>query len=206
MNVQLNRIDYLQVGLTSVNTLKVINIASIDNQLTELAVIGDHTGSIHCFSIKTDSSNVNTIFKTLPAPNAKINSVQIIKSTTSSSPKILVSFGSSIIRGYTYKGKQFFALELNNSTEPIKHLQVRWPNDIFICGKFIYNHYSLSPQANDQHTVIRSKNFYVSPGKITGLILVDNCFNNCSGQFVHIVVQNKSFSYFSKQKLLNRFL
>ncbi|XP_015790248.1 Bardet-Biedl syndrome 7 protein homolog [Tetranychus urticae] len=178
MDVKLNRVDYLQVGLTSPNTLKVLSPGSSDNHMTIVAVVGDHSGSLCCFSLRHDSTNVSTIFKTLPGPNAKITSVQVVRgSSSSASPKILVAFGSSVIRGYTAKGKQFFGLELNNLTEPIRHLQIKWPADVYICGHFIYNHYVLtseSAEADNKSSIIQSKNFYVSPGKITGLILIEN--------------------------------
>lgn len=186
MDVKLNRVDYLQVGLTSPNTLKVLSPGSSDNHMTIVAVVGDHSGSLCCFSLRHDSTNVSTIFKTLPGPNAKITSVQVVRgSSSSASPKILVAFGSSVIRGYTAKGKQFFGLELNNLTEPIRHLQIKWPADVYICGHFIYNHYVLtseSAEADNKSSIIQSKNFYVSPGKITGLILIENNLTKKTGK------------------------
>ncbi len=65
---KLNRIDYTQVGLTSKNSFKVIKtgIALNIGSGTVAAVVGDHSGSVHCFTLRPDSSNVETIFKTLP--------------------------------------------------------------------------------------------------------------------------------------------
>ena len=77
MEQKLNRIDYLQTGLTSKNSLKVFKSSLIDDR-TITAVIGDHSGSIHCFSIKTDSNNVNTIFKTLPGLRQIVNQLLIV--------------------------------------------------------------------------------------------------------------------------------
>ena len=180
MNVKLNRVDYLQVGLTSQNTLKSIDLGPVDKLIAAGAVIGDHTGSVHCFAVKHDSAQVETIFKTLPGPNAKISCVQVVGGISGTS-KILVAFGFSIIKGFSRKGKQFFGLELNNLTEPIKHLQLRWPTDIFICGQYIYNHYVLNAEpvsgSSEKSTIIEAKDFYISPSKITGLIVVDDAPN-----------------------------
>lgn len=93
------RIDYNQIGLTSNNTLKVIDFKS-----NILACVGDYTGSLHCFLIKSsDFSTAETLFKTLPNVNSKINCVEIVEADTKS-PKFLVSFGSSTIRGFNRKG------------------------------------------------------------------------------------------------------
>ncbi|CAG2114680.1 unnamed protein product, partial [Medioppia subpectinata] len=146
MSNKLNRIDYTQVGLTSKNSFKLIKqgVVGADNG-TIAAVVGDHSGSVHCFTLRPDSSNIDTVFKTLPGPNAKISCIEVINSSNSGgSPKILVAFGSSVIRGYNKKGKQFFGLELNNLTEPIKCLKMRWPNEIFISGHYIYNNYVIT--------------------------------------------------------------
>ncbi|XP_015791083.1 Bardet-Biedl syndrome 7 protein-like [Tetranychus urticae] len=190
MNIgaKLNRIDYLQVGLTSQNTLKALSPGSSDNHLTVIAVIGDHSGSIHCFSLRPEPSTlVNTIFRTLPNPNGKVNCLQVARDVIGS-PKILIAFGSSMIRGYTGKGKQFFGLQLNNLTEPIKHFQIIWPVDVYICGYYIYNHYVLTPDTwtdgKNSNSSIQSKHFYISPSKITGFIVT---FNSVSKRPVPII-------------------
>ncbi|CAG2166581.1 unnamed protein product [Oppiella nova] len=179
MSNKLNRIDYTQVGLTSKNSFKLIKqgIASPDNG-TIAAVVGDHSGSVHCFTLRPDSTNIDTIFKTLPGPNAKISCIEVINSSNSGgSPKILVAFGSSVIRGYNKKGKQFFGLELNNLTEPIKSLKMRWPNEIFISGHYIYNNYIITESDSKSGSGVQSKNYYVCPEKINELILIEDKHN-----------------------------
>jgi hypothetical protein len=68
MSSKLNRIDYTQTGLTSKNSFKQIKTGITDNtgNGTVAVVVGDHSGSVHCFTVRPDSSNIETIFKTLP--------------------------------------------------------------------------------------------------------------------------------------------
>ncbi len=105
-----------------------------------------------------------------------INSVN-----TGGSPKILVALGSAIIRGYTKKGKQFFGLELNNLTEPIKNFKMRWPNELFISGHYIYNNYLINETNNKSGASVQSKNYYVCPEKIIELVLIEDKQNRRTG-------------------------
>lgn len=57
-----SRIDYIQVGLTSKNAFKIVRQSG---QQVEV-VIGDHSGSLHLLSLRTDSNQTETVFKTLP--------------------------------------------------------------------------------------------------------------------------------------------
>lgn len=175
-----NRIDYNQIGLTSANTLKAIDFNS-----NVLVCVGDYTGSVDCFLIKTSDQSTDTLFKTLPNANSKISCVEIVTADTKS-PKFLVSFGSSIIRGYNKKGKQFFGLELNNLTEPIKHLKLKWPSELFIASQFIFNHYVISSDdANtSKSSMVQNRNCYISSGKINCLQLIEEKIIRKSGELV----------------------
>lgn len=62
MQSTFTRIDYLQVGLTSKNALKVVRNG---DQIVDVA-IGDHSGSLQLLTLRTDSNQVETMFKTLP--------------------------------------------------------------------------------------------------------------------------------------------
>lgn len=64
---KLNRIDFTQSGLTSRNSFKLIKhgVGQTTNG-TYAAVVGDHSGSVHCFTLRADSANIETVFKTLP--------------------------------------------------------------------------------------------------------------------------------------------
>lgn len=49
--LKLNRIDYLQVGLTSKNVLRIIDSTSCEGQIVAItAVIGDHSGQCDSFT------------------------------------------------------------------------------------------------------------------------------------------------------------
>lgn len=201
-----SRVDYLQVGLTSKNSFKLIRKS---NESIDVA-IGDHSGSLQLFTLQSDSNQVETIFKTLPGklnlvaivdfeffsigPNAKINCIEVFSSQNSA--KILTAYGSSTIKGFNRKGKQFFTLELNNLTEPIKIFKVRWPDEIFVVGQFIYNsylintesisansHFSLPTSANKNtyNTVVKSRHYFVCPEKINDFILLEDKFNRKIG-------------------------
>lgn len=177
METKLHRVDYLQVGLTNKNTLRIIDSVTYENgQIVAVtAVVGDQSGSLHCFGIRSDSSHVETIHQTPPEANSMVNCLEIVGGTTGSS-KVLAAMGALNIKGYTRKGKNFFGLELNNLTEPIKHLKLRWPNDIFICGHYVFNHYVINADnsSGEKGTIVQSKNFYVCPEIITGMLLVDD--------------------------------
>lgn len=121
-------------------------------------------------------------------PNAKISCIEVINSGTSGgSPKILVAFGSAVIRGYSKKGKQFFGLELNNLTEPIKNFKMRWPNELFISGHYIYNNYIISEADSKSGASVMSKNYYVCPEKIIELILIDDKLNRRIGKIFYLI-------------------
>ena len=106
----------------------------------------------------------------------------ISSSNSGGSPKILVALGSAIIRGYTKKGKQFFGLELNNLTEPIKNFKMRWPNELFISGQYIYNNYIINEADSKAGASVQSKNYYVCPEKINELILIEDKQNRKIGE------------------------
>lgn len=132
-------------------------------------VIGDHSGGLQSYRVR-DGEIQDNVFKTTPGPNMKITAVEIAEG----SPKFFAAFGALMIRGLSRKGKQFFGLELNNLTEPIEHMKIRWPTDIFVCGNYIYNHYVLSPSSTDAN-IVQMKNSYISPGVVSAMIvLTDN--------------------------------
>lgn len=171
-----SRLDYIQVGLTSKNTFRSLHKAV--GQETADLVIGDHAGSVHSFSVRSDSNQIETIFRTLPGPNSKINCVEVLNEN-SNSYRILVATGPSTIKGYNKKGKQFFALELNNLTEPIRIFKVRWPEEIFVVGQFIYNSYMINNNENSSgnkvaNSVVKSRHYYVCPEKVNDFLLLDD--------------------------------
>lgn len=67
-NSKFSRIDYIQVGLTSKNAFKLVRGGGGGGGGLQTAevVIGDHSGSLHLLSLRTDSNQTETVFKTLP--------------------------------------------------------------------------------------------------------------------------------------------
>lgn len=98
----------------------------------------------------------------------------MVNTASTGGPKILVALGAAVIRGYNKKGKEFFALELNNLTEPIKNFKMRWPNELFISGHYIYNNYIINETDAKSGTSVISKNYYICPEKINELILIED--------------------------------
>lgn len=173
-------------------------LKAIDFNSNVLVCVGDYTGSVDCFLIRShDPSTPETLFKTLPNANSKINCVEIIAANTRS-PRFLVSFGSSVIRGFNKKGKQFFGLELNNLTEPIKHLKLRWPSEVMVAGQFIFNHYVISTDdANSKSSSVQNRNCYISSGKINCLQTLDEKINHksvsilaCEDRLIRVILDS----------------
>lgn len=186
MEVKLHRVDYLQVGLTCKNTLKILDSGLFENnEITVVtAVVGDQAGSVQCFSVRSDSSHVETSHHASPSVNGKVYCLEVVGGATGS-PKILTALQSMHIRGYTRKGKNFFGLELNNLTEPLKFMKFRWPNEIFVGGNYMYNHFVINADnsaSGDKATIIQSKNVYVCPEVMTAMILLEDKTKRRSGR------------------------
>ena len=175
--IKLSRIDYCQVGLTGKNTLRVLDSALNENNALAMvtAVIGDQSGLLHCFNLRSDSGSIDTIHQTYPMGNTKINCLEVIGS--SGSPKVVVAINTLSLRGITRRGKQFFALDLASLTEPIKYMKLRWPSDIYVCGDYMYNHFLINADnsaSGEKGTVVQAKDFFMNPEKITAMILLDD--------------------------------
>ncbi|XP_048473512.1 Bardet-Biedl syndrome 7 protein isoform X2 [Rhincodon typus] len=94
MDLNLNRVDYLQV------------------------VIADHDGMVTCFGIK--KGEAVPVFKTLPGH--KVSRLELGGAIGTPQEKIFISVGSEV-RGFTKKGKQFLSFE-TNLTEIIRAMYV----------------------------------------------------------------------------------
>lgn len=141
-------------------------------------------------------------------------------SSSASSVRILAASGSSTVKGYNKKGKQFFCLELNNLTEPIKMFKMRWPDEIFVVGQYIYNSYlinteSMNGNAGSNHfslpssnkssafnSVVKSRHYYVCPEKINDLLMLSDKFNRKTSKSTSLttVIPSKN-SLFSSSRL-----
>lgn len=154
------RVDYFQIGLNSKNCLQLLRTLKDEVDDSIQLIAGDHSGYIQSSRIRS-GRQVDDVFKSNPTPNMKVSSMDV------SEGKAFFSPSSVTIKGITRKGKQFFNLELNDLTEPIAHLKVNWPKEIYVCGNYMYNHYVLYSEGN-----IQMSDSYVSPGKVTAMCIV----------------------------------
>uniref|UniRef100_A0A1A8GTM9 Bardet-Biedl syndrome 7 n=2 Tax=Nothobranchius korthausae TaxID=1143690 RepID=A0A1A8GTM9_9TELE len=132
MELQLNRVDYTQVGVTSQKTMRLL--PAVGKKATQKVAIADHDGVLTCFGMK--KGEAVSVFKTLPGP--KIARMDLGGATGTPQEKIFVCSGSQV-RGFTKKGKQFLTFEAN-LTENINAMHVSGA-DLFVCASYIYNHY-----------------------------------------------------------------
>ncbi|XP_043917464.1 Bardet-Biedl syndrome 7 protein [Protopterus annectens] len=151
MELSLNRIDYVQVGVTSQKTMRLL--PSYGRRATQKVAIADQDGVLTCFGIK--KGEAVPIFKTLQGP--KISRLELGGAYGTPQEKIFVAIGSEV-RGFTKKGKQFLSFE-TNLTESIKAMYVSGA-DLLLCASYIYNHYA---DCKDQ-------NYYLSGDKINDVI------------------------------------
>lgn len=154
MEINLNRVDYTQVGVTSAKSMKLL--PTTEEKGCQKVAIADHAGIVQCFGIKR--GDVQTLFKTLPG--TKVSRLELGGAVGTVKDKIFVAAGNEV-RGYTKKGKQFLRFD-TNMTEPITAMHISG-NDLFLCGNFIFNHYY---ECQDQ-------NYYLSGDHINDLICLD---------------------------------
>lgn len=132
MELQLNRVDYLQTAVTSPNCLRLIPIVKKEN--ANKVAVADSSGIVHVFGMK--KKEVQTVFKSLPG--LAVSRLELGGPSGQPRDRIFVSSGS-VVRGFSKKGKQF--LDFNtNITESIKNLYVEG-SDLFLSGDYIYHHY-----------------------------------------------------------------
>ncbi|XP_029021713.1 Bardet-Biedl syndrome 7 protein isoform X2 [Betta splendens] len=132
MEIHLNRVDYIQVGVTSQKTMRLL--PALGKKATQKVAIGDHDGILTCFGMK--KGEAVPVFKTLPGP--KITRMDLGGPVGTPQEKIFVCSGSQV-RGFTKKGKQFLTFDAN-LTETINAMHVS-VSDLFLCASYIYNHY-----------------------------------------------------------------
>uniref|UniRef100_A0A915IC27 Bardet-Biedl syndrome 7 n=1 Tax=Romanomermis culicivorax TaxID=13658 RepID=A0A915IC27_ROMCU len=139
---------------TSKNCLKLVPPRSNPSRnVLQKIVVGDHNGVLTCLSRSKNAFSI--VFKTLPG--TKIEIVKLGGALGTVQDKIFIACGS-MVKGYSKKGKQFFAFE-TNSTEPIYNMYV-YGVDVFLCGSYSMTHY------RDCHEV----NYYLCGDRINDLI------------------------------------
>ncbi|XP_077557908.1 BBSome complex member BBS7-like isoform X1 [Haemaphysalis longicornis] len=107
MDLELNRMDYIQVDGTCANAAKVLPPSS-DPKGSQKVVIGSQSGVLHCFGV--NRGQIETVFKTLPGKS--VGCVQLGGAVGSAQDKIFVASGNEVT-GYTRKGKQFLKFDTN---------------------------------------------------------------------------------------------
>ncbi|KAJ3657514.1 hypothetical protein Zmor_009310 [Zophobas morio] len=132
MELELSRVDYTIVGITSTNCLKLLPPSAAKE--TQKVAVADNDGILQIFSVKKEDIQLH--FKTLPGPT--ILSLQLGGAIGSPTDKIFVA-SENEVRGYTKKGKLFLTFD-SGMTETITSMFVLG-NDLFLCGKHIYNHF-----------------------------------------------------------------
>ncbi|XP_030643563.1 BBSome complex member BBS7 [Chanos chanos] len=151
MDLNLNHVDYLQVGVTSQKTMKLL--PAIGRKATQKVAVADHDGVVTCFGMK--KGEAVPVFKSLPGQ--KISRLELGGALGTPQEKIFVCSGSEV-RGFTKKGKQFLSFEAN-LTESINAMHVSGA-DLFVCASYIYNHYC---DCKDQ-------DYYLSGDKINDIV------------------------------------
>ncbi|KAG8454093.1 hypothetical protein GDO86_000653 [Hymenochirus boettgeri] len=151
MELQLNRMDYLQVGVTSQKTMRLLPASG--RRATQKVVVGDQDGVVTCFGIK--KAEALPVFKTLPGQ--KISRLELGGALGTVQEKIFVATGTEV-RGFTKRGKQFLSFK-TNLTESIKAMHISG-SDLFLCASYIYNHYC---DCKDQH-------YFLSGDKISDVL------------------------------------
>ncbi|XP_066926836.1 Bardet-Biedl syndrome 7 protein homolog [Clytia hemisphaerica] len=156
--LNLSRVDYLQVGVTSNKCMSVIPTAggSSSKPTTQRIVVGDYEGVVTCFNIKKHVPNIS--FKTLPLNN-KILRLCMGARAGPLMEKVYVCSGNEVY-GFNKKGKGFLKFD-SNLTESIQTMYAD-NLDLYLCGKYICNHY---------HDCIDS-NYYLSPDLINDIVVL----------------------------------
>ncbi|KAK9870809.1 hypothetical protein WA026_009769 [Henosepilachna vigintioctopunctata] len=132
MELDLTRVDYTIVGLTSMNCMKLLPPSFLKEP--QKVAVADKDGILQVFSIKKE--DISLVFKTLPGP--EISALTLGGAVGTNADKIFVALESEV-HGYTKKGKLFLTFD-SCMTEPILSMYVLG-NDLFLCGSHIYNHY-----------------------------------------------------------------
>ncbi|XP_047143361.1 Bardet-Biedl syndrome 7 protein homolog [Hydra vulgaris] len=149
--LNLNKVNYLQVGCTSSKSMVVIPSSKGQQKIA----VGDFDGVITCFGIKKHLPQIQ--FKTLPS--TKINRLILGAKESTGKDKIYIACGTKI-KGFTKKGKQFVDFD-SNLSEPVQSMFVDGV-DLFLCSSYIYNHYH---ENSDQ-------NYYLASDKINDIVVL----------------------------------
>lgn len=141
-NIDFVQNEYIQVGATSKNCLRILPFTTKKNQqcmsllativdlLNWLVVIGDTSGTINVFEFNKGELSLD--FKSTPVQK-EISRIELGGSNYSARDKIYFSAGT-FLRGYSRKGKEIFKLD-TYLTETIKSFGIE-ENRLWTAGVF----------------------------------------------------------------------
>ncbi|KAL3880310.1 hypothetical protein ACJMK2_032558 [Sinanodonta woodiana] len=137
MELNLTRVDYTQVGVTSKKSMRLLPTSG---KVQKIA-IADHDGMLQLFGMK--KGDVQNVFKT--STSTKLTRLDLGGPVGGVRERIFVSSGA-VVKGYTKKGKNFLTFDTNMS-EPVLSMYVEGA-DLFTCSNFVFNHYHDCKDAN----------------------------------------------------------
>ncbi|XP_040570762.1 BBSome complex member BBS7 [Lepeophtheirus salmonis] len=156
MEIELNRVDYIRVGLTNPKCLKLLPQLPESGKSQQKVAIGDADGVLQLFSLK--KKEISFLFKTLPECHP-ITSLELGGALGTIKDKIFIAIGNEV-KGYSKKGKLFLDFE-TNLTEKIASMSISG-SDLIVCGKHVYNHYR----------DCRDVNHYLCPDEINDALIL----------------------------------
>jgi hypothetical protein len=153
MELSLSRVDLLQVGTTSRNTLKLLPLSK---RSTQKVVVGDNSGVIHCFGVKKGQASESFVSKPL---SKDIGAVSL--GGGSKGNNFIFAAAGRTITGFSRKGKPIYEFPCPQ-TEDIRGLQVVQTEErIFAAGDFVLTEYCKGQE----------ENYFQSNDKINDLLL-----------------------------------
>lgn len=152
MELNLNRVDYVQVDATSPHCMTLLQAGNKKDALSQI-VVGDQNGVLQVFSMKR--RDPVHAFKSLRGN--KISRVCLGGPSGGVRDKIFLAQGSQV-KGYNKKGKEFLSFETTLS-EPIRSMYIEG-TELVVCGGFIFQRYS----------DLRDRDYYYSADKINDIV------------------------------------
>ncbi|PAA84302.1 hypothetical protein BOX15_Mlig025986g1 [Macrostomum lignano] len=174
MDINFSRLDYLQVGVTTRNCMKLLPPGSDGLQKV---CIGDRNGALSIYSLK--SNEPKSVFS---QPLSKqITRVDLAGKDGQSRDRIFVASGSEI-RGFSRNGKQFVQFD-TNMTENIRSIAISNLSDLYVAGNTSFSHfkdlkdqgYLLCPEVINDILVLPSTKLPVLACKDRSVKIVENC-------------------------------
>ncbi|KAK6626098.1 hypothetical protein RUM43_006402 [Polyplax serrata] len=183
MELELNRIDYAIVGLTSRKCMKLLPPSSTRG--AQKIVVGDQDGVLNIFC--ENKGEIQALLKTPPGP--KIARLDLGGTYDGQKDKIFIA-SESKVRGYTKKGKRFLEFD-TNLAESITVMCVCDVN-LFVCGQHSLHHYA----------DLKDENSFTCNEVIRDLVVVTSDSVGSVHYIIKITLHWKSTVYqFQKKKL-----